>query len=220
MERFGVALVIPAWNEARTISVVVNGTKRFGEVIVVDDASTDETANLAAKAGALVIRQVCNRGYDSSIALGLGKALELNYAYAITMDADGQHQEDDIPHFISALEAGYDLVIGTRAKPARFGERLFRVVGKRLWGLDDILCGLKAYRLEWLGKYERCYTYESIGTELSLRMVRDGAKLCQLSVNINPRLDNPRFGGIIKANYKIIRCLIVSIIKYKFYSSE
>lgn len=214
MDQSKIALIIPAWNEAGTIVSVVDSIKCYGQVIVVDDASTDETGDKAKGAGALVIRNEVNMKYDRSLEVGLQAALIQGYDYGLTMDADGQHDSLDVSKFISALDKGADLVVGIRPKSARISEYLFRFVGRRLWGMDDPLCGMKAYRLSWLGVYGKFDTYRSIGTQLALRMTRNGALLQQLPINIHERLDRSRFGGILRANLKILRVLAIGVWRY------
>ena len=109
-----IAIVIPAFNEEKTVSWVVKRAKRYGRVVVVDDCSRDDTAALAKKAGALVIRHSHNQGLGSALRSGFRQALKMNADIIITIDADGQHNPRDIPRFISALNAGYDFVLGNR----------------------------------------------------------------------------------------------------------
>lgn len=105
-----------AYNEAKAISRVVEGVKRAGyPVVVVDDGSADDTAALAASAGAAVVRHPFNLGQGAALQSGIRYAL-LNGAEAIvTFDADGQHRVSDIPHLIRALtEHHADFALGSR----------------------------------------------------------------------------------------------------------
>lgn len=214
MDRSQVALIIPARNEAATISNVVASIERYGHVIVVDDESTDETGAKARNAGALVLRNSYNKKYDGSLDAGMQCALEKGYEFALTFDADGQHDASDLMKMLAALAGGADIVVGIRPRAARFSEWLFRVFGNFLWGVQDPLCGMKAYRLCWLRRYGKFDSYQSIGTELTLRMICDGALLHQVSINIHSRSDRPRFGGRLGANLKILRALAIGIWRY------
>ena len=81
------AIVIPAYNEAKTISFVVKGVKTYVDiVIVVDDASTDETRALALSEGAVVVKHLYNRGYDNALQTGFEKASDLNAEIVVTFD--------------------------------------------------------------------------------------------------------------------------------------
>ena len=214
MDRSRVAIVIPAFNEEATIARVVTDTGQYGHVIVVDDASTDETGSIAERAGALVIRNSKNLQYDGSLGVGLQTALDHGYEFALTLDADGQHPAGDIPKFLMALEQGADLVLGIRPSPARFAERCFRVMGRLLWGVEDPLCGMKAYRMSWLKHYGVADTYRSIGTQQTISALRAGARMQQIPITIHARNDRSRFGGIVRANLRITRALAISVWRY------
>lgn len=205
------ALIIPARNEAATIAAVVQAVRPWGQVIVVDDAGTDYTGVLARQAGAWVIRNARNLQYEGSLAAGLNLAVSKGFDVAVTLDADGQHSARDVPRLLARLADGADLVIGVRPQAARLGELLFRIAGRRLWGMDDPLCGLKGYRLDWVRRLGVQKDQHSIGTRLAITMVRAGARLQQLPITIHPRRDSPRFGGRIKANLLILRALILSL---------
>ena len=111
------AVVIPTYNNAGTISQVIADVKRFSsDIIVVNDGSTDGTSEiLLAIKNIRVIAYSKNRGKGYAIKLGLRKAYEWGFRYAITIDSDGQHYADDIPVFIRRIEQVPDsLLIGAR----------------------------------------------------------------------------------------------------------
>lgn len=85
MDRSLLAVVIPAHNEERTVGEVVRGAIGYGTVIVVDDGSTDRTAELARAAGATVLSNSANLGYDGSIAVGFAEAQRLGAEAVVTM---------------------------------------------------------------------------------------------------------------------------------------
>jgi glycosyltransferase involved in cell wall biosynthesis len=114
----GVAIVIPAFNEAMTIESLVAGCLALPgrpRVIVVDDGSTDETAVLAAEAGAELLPQRENRGKGDSLRRGMRAALAGGAGCIVTLDADGQHRPADIPRLLlmAAAWPGH-VVIGAR----------------------------------------------------------------------------------------------------------
>ena len=122
MERPRVGIVVPALNEAATIAAVVERISYYGQVIVVDDGSTDATAELARKAGADVVSHSANQGYDGALNTGFARAAELGCAYIITIDADGQHNPSQLTQMIALLEDGNELVLGIRDRFARGGQ--------------------------------------------------------------------------------------------------
>jgi glycosyltransferase involved in cell wall biosynthesis len=109
--------LIPALNAAHTIGPVIGAAKLEVErVVVVDDGSSDETAAVAERAGATVLRHPRNRGKGGALKTGFQYAIEHGFDGVITLDADGQHLPREIPKFLAASrETGADLIIGGRA---------------------------------------------------------------------------------------------------------
>lgn len=106
--------IIPAWNESRRLGTVVRATRQHLPVLVVDDGSTDESAAVAEAEGAEVLRHVRNLGKGAALRSGFAWVLEREYGSALTLDADGQHDPEEIPRFLEAGGSGVDLVIGRR----------------------------------------------------------------------------------------------------------
>lgn len=212
--------VLPAFNEAGTISDVVDSLRAYGDVVVVDDGSTDDTGNLARSAGAMVLSHAVNRGYDQALQSGLLWAASQAYQYAITFDADGQHSASTISLFTHKLEAGADLVIGIRDRRQRWAETLFSFIAKMLWNIDDPLCGMKGYRLDLLRAEGQFDTYSSIGTEFCIRAARSGYLIHQVQVPTLLRIGSSRFGGGIRPNIRIMRAIALGILRASPFSGN
>ncbi len=210
--QFEFAAVIPAFNEAESIAAVVEAVKLYALPIVVDDGSHDETARLAEQAGAVVVSHSRNQGYDGALQTGLFKAIELGCSYAITMDADGQHNPAGLLPFKAELLKGADLVVGVRDRHQRFSESVFALVGKILWGMTDPLCGMKGYRLTHLKHFGSFDTYGSIGTEFAIRCARSQLKIHSVFISTQDRIGESRFGFGLKPNYKILRSCFLGLI--------
>jgi glycosyltransferase involved in cell wall biosynthesis len=108
-------IVIPVHNEAGTVADVVRGALRHGDVLVVDDASSDGAGAVAVAAGADVLRLDRRSGKGEALRRGLAEAVARGADRVITMDGDGQHDPADIPQLLSAAEQAPDaLIIGGR----------------------------------------------------------------------------------------------------------
>ncbi len=109
-------IVIPAYNEGAVIRAVLARVRPlYPNVIVVDDASSDDTAEQAGREGVIVLRHHINRGQGASLKTGIACALELGADYIVTFDSDGQHRVEDIARVLEPLQAGtHDVVLGSR----------------------------------------------------------------------------------------------------------
>jgi len=112
----GVWVVVPAYNEARVIPGVVSGLKQEGyQVVVVDDGSSDATAEIAAQSGAIVLSHPINLGQGAALQTGIEFALARGADLLVTFDADGQHRAADIAALLGALAMhGADFALGSR----------------------------------------------------------------------------------------------------------
>jgi len=110
-----VFVVIPAYNEGKVISSVLQKIKKagFSNIIVVDDCSKDNTALLAKKQQARVVKHSLNRGAGAATKTGIDAAKELGAHYVVTIDADGQHDPAEIERLLKKAPK-YDVVIGSR----------------------------------------------------------------------------------------------------------
>ncbi len=155
---------LPALNEEKSITTTLAAIPQrvpgvdVQEVVVVDDGSTDKTAELARAAGAVVVSHERNRGVGAAFRSGILKGMDLNADIIVTIDADGQFDPDDIPKLIAPiLEGRADFVTASRFKdPALIPE----MPGTKLWGnrfmsrwvssltgqhFYDVSCGFRAY---------------------------------------------------------------------------
>lgn len=180
-----VLVAVPALNEEKTIQAVVSGIPRTIpgaeriDVVVIDDGSTDSTADLALQAGARVIRHAGNRGLGAAFRSALSIARENGYDILVTIDGDGQFDPAGIGLMLqSVLDGTADLVTCSRfisgTAPEgipwikRFGNRRVAGLVNRLAGADlhDATCGFRAYgpsALERLTSFSRfTYTQETM----------------------------------------------------------
>ncbi len=215
MDRSRIGIVIPALNESVTIRDIVEAARIYGVPIVVDDGSTDDTAKLAIKAGAVVVSHAKNRGYDFALNTGFQKAAELGCEVIVTVDADGQHNPSLIHKFIGAIDAGADIVVGIRTRRQRIAEHLFALYTQFRFGIKDPLCGMKAYRTVIYNALGHFDSYGSIGTELTIFGAMNRYQISQITFDVRERKGQSRFGSIVLGNYKIIRAMVLSIWRFK-----
>ena len=159
-ETSAVSILIPAFNEAESIASVIAELRAAGpwhEILVVDDGSSDETAALAAAAGATVVRHPYNKGNGASVKSGIRHATG---EYILIIDGDGQHKPEDARRIVARL-GEYDLVVGARSRKTqatqarRFGNVALNWLAGYLTGrnIPDLTSGFRAARREHLREF-------------------------------------------------------------------
>ncbi len=127
-----ILVAMPAYNEEKYIGSLVLKARQYGdEVLVVDDGSTDYTAEIARLAGATVIRHKENKGYGAAIQSILAEAKRKAPGVLVLLDADSQHNPEDIPRLVKSISEGSDLVIGSR-KLQKDSIPLYRWIGQKV----------------------------------------------------------------------------------------
>lgn len=160
-----ILVVVPAYNEEKTIKDVVLDLKKNGfNILVVDDSSSDRTASLAKEAGAQLLRHEINLGQGAAIKTGFEFAKLTQADIVVTFDADGQHLAEDIPLLIQPiLEGQAEIVIGSRFLKKQniplsryLMNQVANLVTFILFGFwsTDSQSGLKAFKSDVLRKVE------------------------------------------------------------------
>ena len=201
-----VSIIIPAYNESSTIGAIVQRLKKAYpefEVIVVDDGSTDSTAKNAEKAGAIVSKHAYNMGNGAAVKTGIraasGKTL-------IFMDADGQHNPDDIPKMLSYFPR-YDMVVGARGSGGQAS--VGRSIGNTFYNwlasyvakykIRDLTSGFRAVKADIIKNFihllPNTYSYP---TTITLGVLRSGFSVKYISIHTFERKAG-------KSNIKLFR---------------
>ena len=179
-----VFVVIPAYNEERTIVEVIRGLKQHGFItlIVIDDGSTDRTSELASQEEIIRLRHVLNRGLGGALGTGIAAALRLGAEIIVTFDADGQHDPNDIEQLIEPIEKGKaDVVIGSRRQDSegiptsrRLAHWIADLVTYLLFGIwtTDSQSGLRAFSYEAASRIH----ITTNGMEVSSEIVAETAR--------------------------------------------
>lgn len=219
-----VLVVIPALNESGSIADVVRevrGELPTVDVLVVDDGSTDDTARLAAAAGAIVARLPYNLGVGGAMRLGYRYGHDHDYDVVIQIDADGQHDPRYVPKLVDALNEA-DLVIGARFA----GEGDYAVRGPRRWAmamlswvlsvlarakLTDTTSGFRAANRRTIEMFARWYPAEYLGDtiETLVHACRRGYRVRQVPVAMRKRMAGTPSHSPIKAMIYLGRAFAV-----------
>lgn len=189
--------VIPAYNEIETIGRVIDKTSHHvGNVVVVDDASSDGTAAVARNHGASVIEHTINTGVGGALRTGYRYAIREDYEYVIQVDGDGQHDPSYIPDLLDAATE-HDMVIGSRYLNEsyerypwirRLGIRFFTSLINRLGGIKitDVTSGYRVYRVAALEQIvHRTDTHWAI--EQTLDAAKQNLRIKEVSVEMPVR---------------------------------
>jgi glycosyltransferase involved in cell wall biosynthesis len=207
-----ISVVIPCLNEERAVGVVVDqaldgiaASGRTGEVIVVDNGSTDRSAEIAAAHGATVISEP-RRGYGSAYLAGLAQA---HGRYIVMGDADETYPLQELSRFVDVLESGDDLVVGSR-----FDGRIHkdampwtnRWIGNPiLTGLLNVLfrvrvsdahCGMRAVRREALPALDLHSTGMEFASEMVFKAYRRGLSVSDLPIDYFPRTGESKLSRV------------------------
>lgn len=190
-----VLIVIPAKNEVDTIGRVVEEIRASCScpVVVVDDGSSDGTAEAARSAGAVVLKPVLPLGAWGATQAGIRFALALGSDVVITMDADGQHESEAVPDLLNLLgEHAADVVIGACPQRASLLRKMAWGIFRRMSGFafEDLTSGFRAYNraaIEVLASEEATLLdYQDIGVLILLR--KAGLRIAEVPVPMYPRM--------------------------------
>lgn len=191
-----VSVLIPAYNEAQVIGDVVAHVRAaapWHEVIVIDDGSSDGTAEAAAAAGATVARHPYNKGNGAAVKTGIRRA---SGEFILILDADGQHRADDAQRVIAPL-GEFDLVVAARSgnSQATIGRRLGNAFLNWLAGyltgrpIPDLTCGFRGARRSCLGEFIHLLPNGfSTPTTTTLAFLKAGYSVTFVPIQAEPRI--------------------------------
>jgi len=189
-----VCLLLPAYNEAKTIGQVVREASEFvNDILVIDDGSVDKTAQIAEEAGGKVIKHSTNLGKGMALRTGFDYVSQKGYDLIATMDSDGQHQPSDLPRFIDYFKNNKpDIIIGARIhdrikmpRHRRFNNWLVSSIGSALCGQEvkDFQSGFRLIRTEVLRSVELHTERYETESELLIKAGRIGFKIQSIPIN-------------------------------------
>src|SRR5919197_5615008 len=217
-----VSIVIPCLDEAETIADCVTTARRVlaesglaGEVMVVDNGSTDGSGELARRAGALVVDEP-RRGYGSAYLAGLAVARGDNI---VMLDADLTYDFREIPRFVHELERGAHVVIGNRMSSIRPGAMplLSRLGNPLLSGflnvlhrtnVGDVHCGMRALRRDVLPVLNLRTVGMEFASEMVIRATRERLDVRELPIELHPRVGTSKLSPF-RDGWRHLRVILV-----------
>ena len=197
-------IILPAWNEQDALPGVLDELRAalpHAGVLVVNDGSTDQTSVVARRSGAMVLDLPLNLGVGGAMRAGYKFAARNDYDVAVQLDADGQHQPEDVPRLVATLtDEGADVVIGARFAgagtydvrgPRRWAMRLLSVSLSRVakTRLTDTTSGFKASNRRAITLFASDYPAEYLGDTIESLVIasRAGLTIRQVGVDMRPR---------------------------------
>ena len=208
-----ICVLIPSYNEARTIAAVITKLKGRGFIIyVVDDGSTDATASIARAEGAVVVQHKANKGKGAALREGFSHILKRGFDRILVMDGDDQHSSGDIDTFINTMdETGADMVIGNRMADTTLMPKSRIIVNHLMSSIislvagvkvPDTQCGFRLVKVSALQGLKLTSSNYEIESELTLEAAKKKLKIVSVPIKtvyqgeasrINPFVDTWRF---------------------------
>ncbi|HEU5010877.1 MAG TPA: glycosyltransferase family 2 protein [Gaiellaceae bacterium] len=220
--------VVPAWNEAGAIGGVVDDIRAFDpliDVVVVDDASTDDTVDVARAHGAKVLALPFNVGIGGAVQTGLRYARDEGYDVAVRLDGDGQHAAEELGKLLAPIRSGdADLVIGSRfVDPAgtyrppfarRMGIRVFARLVSVLGGqkVTDTTSGFSALDRTAIELFATEYPHDYPEVESTLVALKSGLRLVQVQVDMRERQAGTSSITFVRSLYYIVKVMLALLV--------
>jgi glycosyltransferase involved in cell wall biosynthesis len=222
-----VLVVIPAYNEAKSLERVVAGVRASvpgADVAVVNDGSRDGTAAIVDRLGVVALHLPHNLGTGAAEQTGFRYALRFGYDTVVRNDGDGQHDPAEIPELVAVLEAGgADVVIGSRyledrgyvtPRLRRLGIRLLAAVISLACGrrLSDPTSGFRAFGPRATRLCAAIYPRDYPEPESIVLFVRAGLRVREVPVTMNPRYGGQSSIGTARSAYYMIKVLLAVVV--------
>jgi len=228
MTQARVLAIVPAFNEAGIIGRVVEEIRATDvriAVVVIDDASTDETAEIARANGATVLQLPFNVGIGGAVQTGFKYALEQGCELAVRLDGDGQHDPSELPKLLAPIERGEaDLVIGSRFVESggsyrppfarRLGIRVFARVVSLLGGqrVTDTTSGFLALGPHGIELFASDYPHDYPEVEATLVALRSRLRLVQVQVDMRERETGVSSITFVRSLYYIVKVMLALLV--------
>lgn len=215
-----VLVIMPAWNEEEAIGATIADLRAkapWVDLVVINDGSTDNTAQAARQAGAFVIDLPYNMGVGAAMRTGYRYARRMDYDIAMQMDSDGQHPPEFIETLIEGLDRA-DIVIGSRFAASD----TYKVRGPRKWAMGllsflftrisgekftDVTSGFRAVNRRGIQQYCEFFPAEYLGDTIdsTVMAIRSGCRVIQVPVEMRERQGGTPSSGPLKSAIYLVR---------------
>jgi len=221
-----ISVIIPAYNEEPNLGLVLEDTKlilqKMGvphEIIVVNDGSRDDTANVARKHSVILIDYDKNLGKGAALIKGFRRA---KGNIVVTMDADGSHRAEDIPFLLSPMLNGgsFEAIVGSRFvdEVGRRSTSSLHLIGNRIINalilmatgryISDSQSGFRAYKKNALGKIKLHSSGFDIESEMTIKILKKGFKILEIPIRCDPRMNGLTRVNAFQDGFNIVKTII------------
>jgi len=217
LPKHNIVILIPCYNEEKTIKKVFKKTSKFATVLIIDDGSTDSTKKILSENKINFIRNKKNFGYEKSLIIGFNHILKFykNCSYILTLDADGELLSKNIPKVINMMKKkNPDILIGHRSKFNRFSEDILNIIFNYKFQINDPISGLKMYKIKVLKKLKNKISINLFLVDIIVKAVNLKYSIKNIKIKVKKRKDSSRVGNFLKSNLKILM-IVFSVILSK-----
>ena len=221
--------VVPAYNEAGSVGQVISGLQERApefDVIVIDDGSTDNTADCARAAGATVIKLPFNLGIGGAVQTGFVYAREHGYDYMAQVDGDAQHEPSELRRLLDTMQAdpSLDMVCGSRflspertyeaSLGRRSGIRLFAFVLSKILRqrITDPTSGFRLYNRKAIGLFARDYPHDYPEVEAVLMLYAHRLRMTEVGVQMHNRGSGSSSITTMRSAYYMIKVSLALLV--------
>ncbi|MFC1892278.1 glycosyltransferase family 2 protein [Thermodesulfobacteriota bacterium] len=219
-----VAVFLTAYNEEPVIASVISRIDKEYSVFVVNDGSSDNTVDAARNKGAEVISHPINLGQGNAGITMFKRACSLDYDYIVHLDADGQHDPDEISKLIAkAEEDNLDVVIGSRILGTNYDNAPFLrktflpyytwVINKLTgYTMTDAMSGFRAHRISSLKKvfhiFDQMLEPQYLASEMFIRFSKEGLTVGEVPIHMQDRLKGHSYKGTIRYGWGVLKAIV------------
>ena len=219
MRRHEVAIIVPCYNEKKTILKVYKRIKKYGKILIVDDHSIDGTRKILIKKKIKFLKNKKNIGYEASIINGMKHVLRnwKKVKFIITIDADDELLSQSVPFLLkNLLKNNFDIVVGSRNKLNRISEYFLKLIFNLKFDVKDPISGLKIYRTKVIKKIVNLISKNFYLVDILIISYYKNFSIGSLNIFVNKRKGEPRVGNNLIVNMKIFNIIFNSIFSQKF----